>query len=291
MPVRSPAHPSEASPAPADPAAPALAPALTPALSPASPRRFAAGRVILALVLREMSTRYGRTPGGYIWGILEPLAAILFLSIGFSLVMRTPSLGTSFLLFYATGYLPFNLYQTLSSMIGASLRFSKPLLKYPAVSWLDAVLARFLLNSLTGILISIILLGGILAVIDSRSVLDLPPIVQAMSLTMVLGLGVGVINCAISGLFPLWEVIWGILSRPLFLASGIFFLYDNMPPMAQTILWYNPLIHIIGLMRTGFYPTYAATYAEPVYVLGISLGLLAMGLLLLGRYHREILNR
>ncbi len=238
-----------------------------------------------------MSTRYGRTPGGYVWGVLEPLAAILFLSIGFSLVMRSPALGTSFLLFYATGYLPFSLYQTLSAMIGASIRFSKPLLRYPAVTWLDAVLARFLLNSLTGVLVAVILLTGILAMIEHRTQLDLPPMVLAMVLAMGLGLGVGVINCAISGLYPIWEMIWSILTRPLFLASGIFFLYGSLPPLAQNLLWYNPLIHIVGLMRTGFYPTYDAPYVNVAYVLGVSLGLLAMGLLLLGRYHREILNR
>ena len=53
-------------------------------------RSFASMRTISALVLREMSTRYGRTPGGYIWSLLEPIAAILFLSLGFSLVIRTP---------------------------------------------------------------------------------------------------------------------------------------------------------------------------------------------------------
>lgn len=99
------------------------------------------------------------------------------------------------------------------------------------------------------------------------------------------------VNCAISGLYPLWEVIWAIINRPLFLASGIFFLFDNMPPLAQQILWYNPLIHVVGLMRRGFYPTYTASYVDPVYVLAVSLALLTLGLLLLGRYHRDILTR
>ncbi len=248
-------------------------------------------RTIVALVLREMSTRYGRTPGGYIWGIVEPLAAIIVLSFGFSLIMRTPSLGTSFLLFYATGYLPFDLYNTLSTTISKSLTFSKALLKYPAVTWVDAVLARFLLNGLTGILIATMLLGGILTVIDNRSVLDFPPIITAMALTMLLGLGVGVMNCALTGLFPLWGIAWAVINRPLFLASGIFFLYDTMPPLARDVLWYNPLVHIVGLMRTGFYPTYAALYVNEFYVLFVSLICLTMGLILMGRYHRDILNK
>ncbi|KIC18753.1 MULTISPECIES: ABC transporter permease [unclassified Leisingera] len=277
------------SPAPSSAAAPAFPPAQRPGTGRA--RSFAALRTIAALMLREMSTRYGRTPGGYLWAVLEPLAAILFLSVGFSLVIRNPSLGTSFLLFYATGFLPFNLYQSVSNTVARALSYSRPLLRYPAVTWIDALLARFLLNSLTGILVTLLLTGAVLAVIDSRAVLDLPPAVLAMFLAMILGLGVGALNCVLSGLFPLWEVAWSILTRPLFIASGILFIYEDLPPLAQDILWFNPLIHITGLMRTGFYPTYTASYASVPFVLLSSLGLLALGLVLTGRYHRDILNR
>ena len=245
----------------------------------------------MALILREMSTRYGRTPGGYIWSIIEPTAAILVLSVGFSLVMRTPSLGNSFLLFYATGYLPFNLYLTVSGTVAASIGFSKPLLKYPAVTWVDAVLGRFLLNSLTGILITLILLGGILLVVDTRAIVDIPPLIQAMALSMILSLGVGVLNCALMGLFPIWVVIWSVVTRPLFLASGIIFIFDQLPTFAQKVLWYNPLIHITGLMRTGVYSMYAPQYISPTYVMACGLISLTLGLILLGRFHRDILNR
>ncbi|MBT8154511.1 ABC transporter permease [Epibacterium ulvae] len=255
-----------------------------------SPRRFASLRTIAALMLREMSTRYSRTPGGYLWNVVEPLAAILFLSLGFSLFLRSPALGTSFLLFYATGYMPFDLYGTVSQSCSAAIRFSRPLLKFPAVTWVDALLARFTLNSLTGVLNTILLLGAILILIDSRATLNLPPVLQAMGLAMILGLGVGSVNCVLMGLFPIWALIWGVLNRPLFIASGIFFLYDEMSPVAQELLWYNPLVHIVGLMRTGFYPTYTAAYVSEVYVLSVALMLLTLGLTLMGRYHRDIIN-
>ena len=62
-------------------------PALPPIPKAQSPqrvltRRFATPRTILALMLREMSARYGRSPGGYLWALLEPLGAILILSSG-----------------------------------------------------------------------------------------------------------------------------------------------------------------------------------------------------------------
>lgn len=254
-------------------------------------RRFATLRTITALILREMSTRYGRTPGGFFWSILEPLAAILFLSIGFSLVIRAPALGSSFLLFYASGYMPLDIYQTISLTTSRALDFSRPLLRYPAVSWIDTILARFILNSLSAILVTALLLTGILIAIDNRTAIDMIPIIKAMSLAMVLGLGVGTLNCCLMGLFPLWAIIWSVLTRPLFLASGIFFLYDDLTPLAQKVLWYNPLIHIIGLMRTGFYPSYTAAYVNIPFALLTSMILLTLGLILMGRFHRVILNR
>ena len=96
---------------------------ITPALEPASgtalrnKRGWTAARVIMALMLREMTTKYGRTPGGYLWAILEPIGMIIVLSFGFSLVMRSPSLGNSFIVFYASGFLVFNHYRSLESVV------------------------------------------------------------------------------------------------------------------------------------------------------------------------------
>ncbi len=261
--------------------------------SPAGVRtslRHAALRTITALILREMSTRYGRTPGGYIWAILEPLGVIVMLAIGFSLLIRAPSLGTSFILFYATGYLPFSLYVTVSNMVAKSIQFSRPLLFYPGVTWIDAVIARFLLNALTGVLVMFLLLSGILWFTDTRTVIEMGPVIEATLLVALLALGVGCLNCFLTMYFPVWDTIWSIVTRPLFLASGVFFLYEDMPPAAQAILWYNPLIHTTGIVRTGFYPMYEASYAMALYPAVFGLICLTLGLLLLRRHHKELIN-
>ncbi len=253
-------------------------------------RSFPALRSIMALILREMTSRYGRSPGGYLWAILEPLGGILILSLGFSLIVRTPSLGNSFLLFYATGYLPFQIYMSVSNAVARSVSYSRALLFYPAVTWLDAMIARTALNALTGLLVTYILLTGIFVLTETRTVVELAPVVQALALAILLGTGVGAFNCVISGLFKAWEQIWSIAMRPIFIVSGIFFLYEDMPPNVAAILWWNPLLHITGLMRRGVYATYRADYVSVAYVFAVSLGCLAMGLLLMGRYHRRILN-
>lgn len=241
-------------------------------------------------MLREMSTRYGRTPGGYIWAILEPLGTIIILAAGFSLLLRAPSLGSSFLLFYASGFLPLNLYQNISGAVTRSLIFSKPLLAYPSVTWVDAILARFLLNFLTASMVTYVLFTAILLVTDTRTVLDVPLMIESMALAALLGLGIGTLNCVLTGLYPAWGMIWSIATRPLFLMSGIFYVYEDLPSMAQDILWYNPLLHITGLMRTGLYPMYNPNYISVPFILYTALILLTLGLILLRRYYREILN-
>ena len=254
-------------------------------------RRLATPRAVAALILREMSTRYGATPGGYLWAVAEPLGMIAVLAIAFSVLVRSPSLGESFILFYATGYLPFHLFNQLAGLVMWSMAFSRPLLNYPVVTWIDTILARFMLNAMTSVLVAYGMLAVILALTDTRAVLDMGPIVHGFGMAMVLGLGVGAFNCAAVGMFPVWQQVWGIATRPLFIASAVIFIMEDLPASAQAILWWNPLVHVTGMVRTGFYATYAPDYISGVYVWAVGLMAMAAGFLLLRRFHRDILSR
>lgn len=264
-----------------------------PIAKPLRPRKFKTMRTITALILREMESTYGRSPGGYIWAVLEPVGAItLFtLVISFGLSLRSPSIGTSFMLFYATGFLPFSFYNATVNKTANALNYSRRLLQYPGVRYTDAILARFLLNFLTHLMVFYIVMTGIHFLFDVGTILNIPAILLSLLLAALLGLGIGVINCYLSAVFPVWDQAWSILNRPMFLLSTIFFVFEDVPWQFQGVLWYNPLIHIIGLMRRGFYPTYDAAYVSVSYVLAVSLIPLALGLVVLNRYSREILNR
>lgn len=242
-------------------------------------------------MLREVATRYGRAPGGYLWAVIEPLGTLLIVSAAFSLLLRNPSLGDSFILFYAAAFLPFNVFSGIAHVTMQAIAFSRPLLRFPTVGWIDALMARFILNALTLLLVSYVLVLGILWATGTRTLIDLPPVLAAFGLSLLLGFGVGAFNCAVQGLFPIYGTLWGIVTRPLMLASAILFIVEDLPKFAQTILWFNPLVHITGLSRAGFYPVYAPTYLSQVYVLLCALVPMALGLLLLRRHHLAILNR
>jgi capsular polysaccharide transport system permease protein len=253
-------------------------------------RPLATLRTIIALILREMATTYGRSPGGYLWAVLEPAAGIALLTIVFSTGFRSPPLGVNFAIFYATGMIPFLMYLDISGKTAMSVLFSRQLLAYPGVTYVDAIVARFILNTLTHLMVAYILFTGILLAFDTRTTLELDVIALAFAMTMALALGVGVMNCFLFSMFPVWQRVWAILNRPLFIISCIFFTFESVPQPYQDILWYLPTVHLVGTMRSAFYTGYDAAYASPLYVFGVSGVLMLIGLVFLRRYHRDILN-
>ena len=253
-------------------------------------RRFATLRAMTALILREMSSTYGRTPLGYLWTVLEPVIGITLLTAIFSLGFKTPPLGTNFAIFYASGLVPFLMYMDIGSKVMDSLRFSQRLLIYPRVTFFDALMARFILNLLTQLMVAYFIYTGIVYFLDTRTSPDLLKIATSLTMAGALALGIGSLNCFLTGMMPSWLRIWAILNRPLFLISCIFFVYETVPEPYRSVLWYNPLVHVVGQMRSGFYPYYDAPYVSPAYVFAISLICFALGLVMLRRYARDILQ-
>lgn len=252
--------------------------------------RFQMIRTVFALMLREIATTYGRSAGGYLWAIAEPVAGVALLTFVFSLTLMRPALGDNFAMFYATGLLPFTFYFDLSQRLSGAIRFSRPLLAYPTVSYSEALIARLLLNVVTNVTIYGIIFIGIDKIYGLNTPWKLEPLAMSILITTILAAGIGTLNCYLTMEFPVWERIWSILSRPMFLISGVFFTYEMMPSAAKAVLWWNPLIHSVALTRDAAYGSYDASYVSPLYVVTVGMVTLFFGLLLLSRHYRRLLE-
>lgn len=249
-----------------------------------------ASRAIFALMLREMATTYGRSPGGYLWAVADPIAGIALLTVVFSIAFRTPPLGNNFPLFYATGIVPFMAYAELTMKIGQTIRYSRPLLNYPSVTFVDAILGRLILNMLTELVILAMVIMGIALLYGLRMDIDPIRLLHALCMLTVLVLGLGTFNCYMFGAYPVWERVWSILNRPLFFLSGVFFVVDSLPENGRKLMLLNPLTHVIAEVRAGIYPTYDARYTSPIFVYATGLFFLFLGMLLLYRHHRFLIT-
>lgn len=248
-------------------------------MKPAPSRLVTHLRVLHALLLREMITRYGRSSLGYVWALLEPVGVIALLTALFMQIAHAPPYGQSFALFYASGYIAFHWVMDISSVSARSVHVNRPLLAFPNVSALDTLIARFILQGLTGLGVAAVIFSAIFIAFEDRIIFNPGPLMQAFVLALLLALGVGILNCWAFAVSKGWEIAWGILSRPLLLISCVFYSFDALPNAAREVLWYNPVIHITGLLRSGIYPTYNPAYISGEYTLGVSLCLICAGLL------------
>ncbi|MGQ0565160.1 MAG: ABC transporter permease [Gemmobacter sp.] len=258
--------------------------------TPQFAQRFRASRTILALILREVSMSNGKSMLGYIWEIAEPVATILLLTLILSLYFRTPPLGQNFALFYASGILPMAIFLDIINKVAGSVRFSRALLTYPGVTFLDALLARFLVAVMTKSIIFVLVLAAIIQIYDLNPFFNYDKIAQGLVMAMALGLAIGSFNCLMFAFVPLYDRLFGMLQRPLFLFSAIVYLFETVPLPYRDWLWWNPIIHMVGSIRAGLYPTYSADYVSVTYVVILIAIFLPTSLFFMRRYWREILE-
>ncbi len=242
--------------------------------------------IIAALIIREMITRYGNKFGGYMWAVLDPVLTIGILTLVFSAIARVPPLGRSFVLFFATGYFAFYIYRSMQEQISKAVSSNRALLSYPIVQPYDAIVARVILQVATLFAVSLVLFGTIGIYVEIS--VNVEPVLTASSIAVLLGLGVGASNIVWFHLSSTYNQIWNVINRPAFMVSGVFFLPENIPSPYRDILMWNPMIHVVGLFRTGFYPTYRAPYIDMNFIVGLAVFSVTFGFILVWLFDAKI---
>lgn len=247
-------------------------------------------RVVGALVLRESRTRFGRSRIGYAWAILEPAAWVFLFVFLHSLLADYPPFGQSSFLFFAAGVLPYRLYSSLASRISSAITANAALLTYPVVRPFDTIVARMVLESAT---LLIVMLGAwlLIALVEDIQVVHHPATLIFAILAMTLfGTALGTFNAVVSALVPAWERIFGVLSMPIMVTSGMFYVPNQLPPIVLDMLRWQPVLNAIEWFRTGIYLDYTPVL-DKTYLVGLSLTLLLVALVLERLAREKILEQ
>jgi capsular polysaccharide transport system permease protein len=253
-------------------------------------RRFAMARSVFALMLRELASTHGRAAGGYAWRLAEPVLGLALFSYVASLAFRSPSLGNSFPIYFAGGWLPFLCFNDVQRRVAGAIMYSRQLLTYPSVTVIDAIVARAVLAYMTQIVIFYLIVASLEMALTTDTSYRYERIVGGMCMAAALGLGIGTFNCFFWHYFPVWRRVWKILTRPLMLLSGVLFIYEDVPSSYQHVIWWNPLVHVTGYVRSGFFSNYNPDWVSFTYVYLCALVPGVVGLFFLHHFHRRILN-
>jgi capsular polysaccharide transport system permease protein len=239
-------------------------------------------RIINALFIHALISEHGKSKVGYLTAIIKQLGQIIMLTAMFSVLGRNPPIGDDLVLFLATGIIPYNLCMGLANKMLLINKSHRAILTSTPATPFDISIA-FLLSETVIILISamIILAGlGHFGYWDYR-VDSLIGILLISITSITIGYGIGLLNMSITVIIPSYEKVWKILSMPLFLMSGVFFVADQrFPAEVISILKYNPLLHVIESTRDSFYRSWESTLFDISYILSFAISVLLAGLLM-----------
>jgi len=237
------------------------------------------GRVILALMLHDIRSRFGGSALGFLaMAIGWPLANVLLILVINSGLGRVAPYGSSTALWYATGVVPFLAFQYMSRWMMMGIIANRPLLTYPILHVTDILFARALVEVLnSGLVVLIVFLLFFILDIDFE---PRDPIQASFGMLamLLLGLGFGVFNAIIAAAMPLWIQGSILITVVLWLASGVMFVPDTLPGFARDALAYLPTLQGVEWVRSAYYEGYGASELDKKYLIEFGLATLFLGL-------------
>jgi capsular polysaccharide transport system permease protein len=236
-------------------------------------------RVIYALILRDMRTRFGRSFLGYLIAIAFPLTHLLVLTTSHVAIKQIAPVGTDHALFIATGVLPYILCFYPARMIMLCIVQNHPLLAFPIVKPLDIMLARATLEVVIAFTVTIVYLLILFAGNVEVVPLDSVEATAAVLSTISLGVGIGLLSALLYKLTRAWLAIQIGTMILLFASCGAFFVPTALSEEIRNILWYNPLLHSVEWLRLAYYEGYGEEMLSRQYLISVAVVLFFISIL------------
>ncbi len=239
------------------------------------------GKIIGALILRELHTRFGRENLGYLWIFMEPIllaAAVAALHGNYTLPI---SGGVQPIPFALSGYILFIMFRSVLSRAETLLEANRPLLYHRPISLFDMLLARSLLELVSTYTVLFLLLIVAQLLGFAEPVHDPLLVMLAIFLMAWLCLGLAMLVMALSH----QSSFFGRLVHPLLYLtlpiSGAFYILEWLPAPVRRAAEYVPTVHIFELMREGQFSRFNSAGLDIAYPIICSAIIMLLGYLAL----------
>lgn len=245
-------------------------------------------RVIKALILREMITRFGRHNIGFLWMFVEPMMfsigiTILWTYIGGHAKGTIPVAG-----FALTGYSAIVAWRNSVGRTSSSIKANKALLYHRVVTIFDISISRALLEW-AAVTVSFVTLT---IVFTELGLMNLPvDTLQAVIAWVLLGwfvVAAGLIAVYLDERSEIFERVWHVVMYLTLPFTGAFTMVSWLPEAAQTILLYSPMVNAVEMLREGYFGSGINAKYSIGYLLVCNLVLTGTALLLLQRVKKII---
>lgn len=245
--------------------------------------------VTLGLLMRELKTRFGNYRMGYAWALLDPLITMAVFCVIFGIRQRNGFGGAEAPVFIASGYLPFLIFQNTANRSVSAVSANKGLFCYRQVTAFSTLFSRFVLESSIGILVAIILI--MILVWSGFDAIPADPlaVIMGYGTLMIFSFGLGTLFCVLANLSTEADKLIPILMRPLLWISAVFFPLAAVPQNYQHLLLWNPIVHALELIRSGWIAGFQTQGGSWHYLFGTTLILLVFAMSAYRLSHRRLI--
>ncbi len=230
----------------------------------------AQGRILGALMLRDMRTRFGRSQLSFLVALAWPLIHMMSIYLSFVFVSKYVPIGGSAHIYIATGVIPYILCLYPARMVALTILLNQPLLMFPIVKTTDLILARACVEVISAFMVIAIFAGLLMAFEIDILPPNMPEATAAILASIYLGVSLGVLNVIMCSLFRFWFFIFIGIMIILYVTSGVTTLQLSMSDNARYWLSFNPILHLVTWLRTAYYGDYAPIPLSKSYVLWVA---------------------
>jgi len=210
-------------------------------------------RVIGALLMREVITRYGRANLGALWLFVEPMMFTLGVLGLWVISGLNKGHDLPIAAFAVTGYSSVLLWRNCVNRASTGIKPNLGLLYHRNVRLLDVFLSRVLLE-IGGATISFIVLTCLFVFIGlSNWPVDLGDVVLGWVLLGWFGGSLAILLGAASAFSDLVERFWHPAAYLVFPLAGALFMVDWLPTNFQAVILYLPMVDAIEILRGGYF--------------------------------------
>lgn len=235
-------------------------------------------RIVGALVMREILTRYGRHNIGFTWLFIEPMlftvgVLALWTSLG-NHSMKLPIVA-----FSVSGYSAIIVLRNTISRCSNAIEPNKALMHHRNVRVIDFFISRIGLE-VVGVSISFLTLSSLLILVEwMQPPVDLLKVLCAWAMLCWLTLGVSFLFGSVFILSETADRVWHVASYLFFPLAGPMYMVHWLPQAVQPYALLLPTVHCTELLREGLFGNGVSAQYDLMYLIQCNLVITFLGLL------------
>lgn len=247
-------------------------------MMPAFARRQ--GRIVGALIMREMTTRFGRQGLGFAWLVAEPMLFCFGVLILWSFTKPAYEHGVRLAPFVMTGYMCLILIRHLISLLSTAIPANVGLLYHRHVTALHILIARVLLEVGGATIAFMVVYVALLALGQVSLPQDYLLIYGGWIVVAWASTGLALVMTGLVMRFEVFERVVSLISYVMIPISGAFFMVAWLPPGFRHFVLFIPFVHGVEMVRAGVFGEFVETHYDMPYALAVGTILNIIGLLL-----------